>query len=82
MSLKEFTKEIFTRYGFTENDIKVYLCYLRTPRATISEAHLSLEEGTMEYDEAVKITEMLVEKGFLIKVEGIVDRYVPFKSFN
>lgn len=82
MSLKEFTKEVFTRYGFTEDDIKVYLCYLRTPRATISEVHLSLgEENALEFDKVTEITNMLVEKGFLIKVEGIVDRYIPLEPF-
>jgi hypothetical protein len=35
MSLKEFTKEVFTRYGFSEEHINIYLVYLRVPRASI-----------------------------------------------
>ncbi|MFX0071194.1 MAG: hypothetical protein ACFFAO_08900 [Candidatus Hermodarchaeota archaeon] len=81
MSLKEFTKEVFTRYGLTEDDIKVYLMYLRTPRATISEAFLSFEEGEIEYDRVLEITNMLVEKNFLKKIEGIIDRYLPLEPY-
>ncbi|MHA1148696.1 MAG: helix-turn-helix domain-containing protein [Promethearchaeota archaeon] len=80
--LKEFTKEIFTRYGFTENDIKVYLGYLRVPRATISEVHLHIDpDQEMEYAKIEEITNKLVEKGFLKKVEGIIDRYIPLEPF-
>jgi hypothetical protein len=81
MSLKEFTKEIFTRYGLTEDDIKVYLMYLRTPRATISEAFLSFAEGEIDYPKVEQITNMLVEKGFLKKIEGIIDRYIPLEPY-
>ena len=81
MSLKEFTKEVFTRYGLTEDDIKVYLMYLRTPRATISEAYLSFEEGEIEYARVEQITNMLVEKGFLKRISGIVDRFIPLEPY-
>ncbi len=81
MSLKEFTKEIFTRYGLTEDDINVYMCYLRVPRATISEVFLSMPEGTTEYATVEKITNSLVEKGFLKKIEGIVARFIPLEPF-
>ncbi|TFG27136.1 MAG: hypothetical protein EU532_08155 [Promethearchaeota archaeon] len=81
MSLKEFTKEVFTRYGLTEDDIKVYLMYLRTPRATISEAFLSFEEGEIEYARVEQITNMLVEKSFLKRISGIVDRYIPLEPY-
>ncbi|TFG08498.1 MAG: hypothetical protein EU539_02100 [Promethearchaeota archaeon] len=81
MSLKEFTKEVFTRYGLTEEDIKVYLMYLRTPRATLSEAYLSFDEGEIEYARVEEITNMLVEKKFLKKIEGVIDRYIPLEPY-
>jgi len=83
MSLKEFTKEIFTRYGFTEEQINVYIVYLRVPRATSSEVYLSLTEEHPEltYESVLEITDWLVEKGFLKKVTGIVDRYIPLEPF-
>ena len=81
MSLKEFTKEVFTRYGLTEDDIKVYLMYLRTPRATVSEACFSLEEGEIDYARVKEITNMLVEKNFLKQIDGIVNRYIPLEPY-
>jgi len=83
MSLKEFTKEIFTRFGFTEEQINVYIVYLRVPRATSSEVYLSLVENHPEltYEAVLEITNWLVEKGFLKKVTGIVDRYIPLEPF-
>ncbi len=83
MSLKEFTKEIFTRYGFSEDQINVYIVYLRVPRATSSEVYLSLAEEHPEltYESVLEITDWLVEKGFLKKVTGIVDRFIPLEPF-
>jgi sugar-specific transcriptional regulator TrmB len=83
MSLKEYTKEIFTRYGFTEEQILVYLVYLRVPRATSSEVYLHLMEDHEEltYEKVLEITDWLVEKGFLKKIPGIVDRFVPLEPF-
>ena len=82
MSLKEFTKEIFTREGLNEDDINVYLRFLRIPRATISQVWLSLgEEYEEKYEQVQEITEKLIEKGFLKKIEGIVDRYIPLEPF-
>ena len=83
MSLKEYTKEIFTRYGFSEEQILVYLVYLRVPRATSSEVYLHLMEDheDLTYEKVLEITEWLVEKGFLKKVEGIVDRFIPLEPF-
>ena len=83
MSLKEFTKEIFTRYGFTEEQINVYIVYLRVPRATSSEVYLSLSEDhpDLTYEIVLEITNWLVEKDFLKKVTGIVDRYIPLEPF-
>jgi len=83
MSLKEYTKEIFTRYGFTEEQILVYLVYLRVPRATASEVYLHLmeEHEELTYEIVLEITEWLVEKGFLKKITGIVDRYIPLEPF-
>ncbi|TFF83948.1 MAG: hypothetical protein EU552_02090 [Promethearchaeota archaeon] len=83
MSLKEYTKEIFTRYGFTEEQILVYLVYLRVPRATSSEVYLHLmeEHEELNYEKVLEITDWLVEKGFLKRVKGIVDRFVPLEPF-
>ncbi|MFW9947893.1 MAG: hypothetical protein ACFFDX_13800 [Candidatus Odinarchaeota archaeon] len=83
MSLKEITKGIFTRYGFTEEQILVYLVYLRVPRATASEVFLTLveENEAFTYESVLQITEWLVEKGFLKKVTGIVDRFIPLEPF-
>ncbi len=83
MSLKDFTKEIFTRYGFTEDNINIYLVYLRVPRATPSEVYLTLNEEheDLTYNTVLEITKWLVEKGFLKRVEGIVDRYIPLEPF-
>jgi sugar-specific transcriptional regulator TrmB len=83
MSLKEYTKEIFTRYGFTEEQILVYIVYLRVPRATSSEVYLHLMEDHNEitYEKVLEITEWLVEKGFLKKIAGIVDRFIPLEPF-
>ncbi|MHA1670769.1 MAG: hypothetical protein ACTSV5_09345 [Promethearchaeota archaeon] len=83
MSLKEFTKEVFTRYGFTEEQILIYLGYLRVPRATSSEVYLTLTETYEEltYEKVVEETNQLVEKGFLKHIPGIVDRYIPLEPF-
>jgi vacuolar-type H+-ATPase subunit E/Vma4 len=83
MSLKDFTKEVFTRYGFTEEHISIYLVYLRVPRATPSEVFMTLTEGNeaLTYDTVLEVTNWLVEKGFLKRIEGIVDRYVPLQPF-
>jgi sugar-specific transcriptional regulator TrmB len=69
--LKEFTEEIFTRYGLTKEDIEVYLVYLKVPRATVSEVYFSFdeEEDEIEYQKVIDITNKLVEKGFLKEVE-------------
>jgi len=83
MSLKEFTKEVFTRYGFTEEHINIYLAYLRVPRATISEVFMTLgeEHEGLDYKTVLEITDWLEERGFLKKVEGIVLRYIPLEPF-
>jgi hypothetical protein len=83
MSLKEFTKEIFTRYGFAEDHINVYLAYLRVPRATVSEVFLTLaeEHEELEYENVVEITDWLVENGFLKRIEGIIPRFIPLEPF-
>ncbi|KKN46093.1 hypothetical protein LCGC14_0676470 [marine sediment metagenome] len=83
MSLKEFTKEIFTRYGFTEDQINAYLVYLRVPRATTSEVYITLadENEELKYENIVGITDWLVERGFLKRVEGIVPRFIPLEPF-
>ncbi|MFX1568939.1 MAG: hypothetical protein ACFFCV_11305 [Promethearchaeota archaeon] len=83
MSLKDFTKEVFTRYGFTEEHINIYLVYLRVPRATPSEVYMTLvdEHEELQYDTVLDVTNWLVEKGFLKRVEGIVDRYIPLQPY-
>jgi len=83
MSLKDFTKEVFTRYGFTEDHINIYLVYLRVPRATPSEVFMTLvdEHEGLQYETVLEITNWLVEKGFLKRVEGIIDRYIPLEPY-
>ncbi|MFW9902519.1 MAG: hypothetical protein ACFFDY_14730 [Candidatus Thorarchaeota archaeon] len=83
MSLKDFTKEVFTRYGFTEEHINIYLVYLRVPRATTSEVYMTLvdEHEDLQYDTVLDVTNWLVEKGFLKRVEGIIDRYIPLQPY-
>ncbi|MHA1368277.1 MAG: helix-turn-helix domain-containing protein, partial [Promethearchaeota archaeon] len=67
MSLKEVNKEIFTRYGLTEDEINVYIIYLSMPQATVSYVMNVLE---MEYDKVKEITEKLEQEKFLKKIEG------------
>ncbi|MFX1388660.1 MAG: hypothetical protein ACFE9Z_01185 [Promethearchaeota archaeon] len=83
MSLKDFTKDVFTRYGFTEEHINIYLVYLRVPRATTSEVFMTLveENENLSYETVLEITSWLVEKGFLKRIEGIVDRYIPLQPY-
>ncbi|MFW9939858.1 MAG: hypothetical protein ACFFFT_02365 [Candidatus Thorarchaeota archaeon] len=83
MSLKEFTKEVFTRYGFSEEHINVYLVYLRVPRATMSEAYMTLavDNEELQYESIVEITNWLVERNFLKRIEGIVPRFIPLEPF-
>ncbi|MFW9988288.1 MAG: hypothetical protein ACFFC3_06510, partial [Candidatus Odinarchaeota archaeon] len=83
MSLKDFTKEVFTRYGFTEDHINIYLVFLRVPRATTSEVYMTLAEDheDLSYETVLEITNWLVEKGFLKKIEGIIDRYIPLQPY-
>ncbi|MFX1500284.1 MAG: hypothetical protein ACFFDH_04885 [Promethearchaeota archaeon] len=83
MSLKDFTKEVFTRYGFTEDHINIYLVYLRVPRATTSEVYMTLAEDHEElsYETVLEITNWLVDKGFLKKIDGIIERYIPLQPY-
>ncbi len=83
MSLKDFTKEIFTRYGFTEDNINIYLVYLRVPRATPSEVFMTLTEEHEEltYETVLEVTNWLVEKSFLKRVGGVVDRFIPLQPY-
>ena len=82
MSLKEFTKKVFDHYGLDDDAIKIYLAFLRIPRATISEIHAILSKNQeYEYDKIEEITNTLVKNNFLKKVEGIVDRYIPLEPF-
>ncbi len=83
MSLKDFTKEVFTRYGFDEEHINIYLVYLRVPHATPSEVYMTLVEKHegLQYETVLEITNWLVEKGFLKRIEGIIDRYIPLEPY-
>ncbi len=82
LSLKEITKNVFTRYGFTEDDINIYLVYLRVPRATMSEVYMTLEEKhEYEYTKIEETTNMLVEKDFLKRIDGIEPRFVPLEPY-
>ncbi|MEJ2248151.1 MAG: hypothetical protein P8Y70_00685 [Candidatus Lokiarchaeota archaeon] len=84
MSLKEFTRKIFDEYGLSNEEIKIYLAYLATPRATASEVFYKLDEEedfNLEYDQVVEKTNKLVEKGFLKELSGIVNRYLPLEPY-
>ncbi|MHA1725211.1 MAG: hypothetical protein ACTSYC_10420 [Promethearchaeota archaeon] len=85
MSLKEFSKEIFTRYGLNDQQIQIYLGYLRVPRATPSQIYLMfLEEDGIDYETIVETTNFLEEKGFLKKIEGAIsglNRYIPLEPY-
>jgi len=83
LSLKEFTKEIFTRYGLTEDDINIYLVYLRVPRATISEAYITLSEDhpDLTLEKVEEITKKLDEKGFVKIIPGLVERVIPLEPY-
>jgi sugar-specific transcriptional regulator TrmB len=82
MSLKEFTKEVFSQYGFTEEDILVYLGYLKVPRATVSEVWMSLEaDHGLSYEQVEEITKKLEENEFIKMVPGIIDRYIPLEPY-
>lgn len=84
MSLKEPTINILTRYGLEEKAIAIYLRYLSYSQATISQVFVSFEEEEelgITHDEVVNITNDLVQKGFLKKIEGIVDRYIPLEPY-
>ncbi len=82
--LKEFTKKIFTRYGLTEDEIDVYLVYLRVPRATVSEVFYHLEDAEgkeITYERVVEVTNKFVDNGFLKEINGIVKRYIPLEPY-
>ncbi|MBN1214404.1 MAG: hypothetical protein JXA99_03070 [Candidatus Lokiarchaeota archaeon] len=82
--LKEFTKQIFTRYGLTEDEIDVYLVYLRVPRATASEVFYHLEDAEgkdITFDRVIEITNKFVGNGFLKEIDGIIKRYIPLEPF-
>lgn len=81
MSLKEFTKEVFTRYGLTEEEINVYLAYLRVPRSTITQAWMFCGEENYEVEKITEITKKLEDNGFVKKISGIIDRYIPLEPF-
>jgi len=80
---QEFTKAVFTRYGLSEEHINIYLAYLRVPRATISEVFMTLavENEELKYETVVELTDWLVEKNFLKRIEGIVPRFIPLEPF-
>ncbi|MHA1728573.1 MAG: helix-turn-helix domain-containing protein [Promethearchaeota archaeon] len=82
MSLKEHTKEIFSRYGLNDSEIKVLLAYLGLSQATCS---LISEFLKIEYEEVKTITEKLVQEGFLKEIktkEGhLPNRYLPLEPY-
>jgi len=78
VSLEGVSRDIFTKYGLTDNDIKVYIGYLGWPHATISEIMTILQ---LDYDTVWKITEKLEKSQFLKKIEGNIERYVPLEPY-
>jgi len=84
MSLKEFTREIFEEYGLNKNEIKIYIAYLGSPRATASEVFVKLdddEDFNLEYEQILEITKKLVDNGLLKELPGIVERFIPLEPY-
>lgn len=80
MSLKEETKEIFQHYGLTEAEIEAYLVFLSYPQFTISEVAGVLEKEE-QLTEIQEIAAKLEKIGFIKKIPGVVDRYVPCEPY-
>jgi sugar-specific transcriptional regulator TrmB len=70
--------EIFTQYGLTDDEVKVYIGYLGMPQATVSQIMSLLE---MEYDAVDTITKKLVDEKFLKKIEGKIERFIPLEPY-
>ena len=62
MSLKEISKELFTRYGLNDIEIRIFIAYLGLPQTTSS---MISEYLGISYEEVKIATEKLVEIGFV-----------------
>ncbi len=80
MSLKEISKELFTRYGLNDVEIRIFIAYLGLPQTTSS---MISEYLGISYEEVKVATEKLVDIGFIkeIKSEVGVSRYIPLEPF-
>ena len=79
MSLKEHTKEIYGRYGLTDEEFKAYIIFLGYPQFTVSEVAGVL--GKEEPSEIQIIADKLESLNFIKKIPGIVDRYIPLEPY-
>ncbi len=80
MSLKEQTVDIFKHYGLSETEIDTYMVFLSYPQFTVSEVAgvMDKEEDLAQLQEiAVKLEKI----GFIKKIPGVVDRYVPCEPY-
>lgn len=79
MSLKEHTKEIYGRYGLTDEEFQAYLIFLGYPQFTVSEVAGVL--GKEEPSEIQTIADKLESLNFIKKIPGIIDRYIPLEPY-
>jgi len=79
MSLKEHTKEIYGRYGLTDEEFNAYVVFLGYPQFTVSEVAGVL--GKEEPSEIQIIADKLESLNFIKKIPGIVDRYIPLEPY-
>ena len=80
MSLKEQTKEIYQRYGLTDEEIKVYMVFLSYPQFTVSEVAGVLDKEE-QLDEIQKLADKLEQQKLIKKIPGVVERYVPMEPY-
>lgn len=81
MSLKKETVEIFTHFGLTEEEYKIYLVYLGQTQATTNEVAEILEK---DLESIKKATQKLEEKKFLKKVPSTIEgleRFIPLEPY-
>ena len=78
MSLKEQTKDLYTRYGLSDADFNAYVVFLGMPQSTTSEVAGILD---VDPDEIKKIAEKLEQKNFIRKLPGVIERYIPLEPY-
>jgi len=83
MSLKEQTQEIYTKFGLTDYQFKVYLVFLSYPQFTVSEVAGILDKADTSEDLKTiqDIADKLEKVNFIKKIPGVIDRYVPCEPY-